>query len=186
MARSRKSARVLFLGSRSSQSWHSGNFSPRTPRSSPRTTPSSFLHPTPIPNFLASRLYLIHNGMFAFQFTIYDGLKLYFELESLWNQFPRQSRHPSSPSSIQPANTLSPSAHYTDSGLIVCPPQHQEPCSPPGPRPSPAHQARGQDRLWHLPPREQRQGAERGQGPRCWPWPPDQGWQPHPHGCQRR
>ncbi len=176
---------MWFLGSRSLRSWHSGNFSPQKPRSSPRTTLSSFLHPTPI-HFLASSLHSNHNGMFASQFIVYSTLKLFFERFSLWNQFACQLRHP--PSSIPDLNRHTPSLHRRNKLTlvsIVCPPQHQEPCSPPGPCPRPAHQARGQDRLWHLPAREQRQGAERGQGPRCWPWSPDQGWQPHPHGCQR-
>lgn len=50
-------------------------------------------------------------------------------------------------------------------------------CPPPRPYPGPADKGRGQDRRRHLPPRELRQGAERGQGPGRRPRRPRQGRQ---------
>ena len=75
-------------------------------------------------------------------------LRAIFPLESISSQV----QHP--PSSIPDLNRHTPSLRQRNKLTlvsIVCHPQHQEPCSPPGPRPGPAHQARGQDRLWHLP-----------------------------------
>jgi len=59
----------------------------------------------------------------------------------------------------------------------VCHQVHPQHRAASRPHPRPAHQARGQDRNWHLPSRQRRQGAERGQGAGRRPWRARQGGQ---------
>lgn len=61
--------------------------------------------------------------------------------------------------------------------LLISPPVDRDQvrqghCSPSRPHPGPADKVRGQDCLWHHPPREHREGPQRGQGPGRRPWRP--------------
>lgn len=142
---------------KSSRSWHSGNFSSQKRKVQiffPRTA-SFFLSPSHAhpPTLGFEILQLNHNGMSCLSSSTHlpEPSTRASSSVSSWGRryllrpplFPALSMGQTPPSFLSFVLTLV---------SIVCPPQHQEPRSPPGPRPGPAHQARGQDRLRHLPP----------------------------------
>jgi hypothetical protein len=84
------------------------------------------------------------------------------------NLYPHQDGKPQCPHH-QHAPPRSPQAPRKDTkltiSLTVCHQVNQVHRPSPRPHPSPAPQARGQDRDRHLPPRDRREGAQRGKGP---------------------